>query len=231
MNIRLLIIHALFSSILLLASCGKSEEDVIQQVFDDYKEALANNNGEKAVECLDNRTIGYFNEVLDCALMCDSASLDTLSYYKGMMVMLSRHVISKEELLGFKDGKTFLSKLIDYGLSKGTDKKERSVTGIVVTGNTAVVKTEGDSVYLEYYFIKESPTFIVDKPEWKLHLLPNLRLVEGFTDSMASEKEIFYKKAHWIDICEEYSGRPVSDSIWHPIKVSAIDAMSTIDGR
>lgn len=101
---KLIILFLLFAG---FSNAQKSEEKAVRNSFDLYKSAILNDEGEKAINQVDSRTVAYYSNILDHVRNADSMKVETLSILDKLMVFSIRHRTSPEEIKSF-DGRSLL---------------------------------------------------------------------------------------------------------------------------
>ena len=123
--------------IILFGSCDlKSDEEQIKEVYENYKNAILDDDAELAVSFIDNNTEEYFNDILFHVINSDSIEISNLPTYDKMTIMIVRHTIEDEIILDL-DGKTLFQTLIS---DEFIDRQSILYTGIgevTVSGNDA----------------------------------------------------------------------------------------------
>lgn len=143
----------------------KSEETRIRATFKEYKIAVQEKDGKKAVSLLDSGTLNYYGELLQQIRSADSASIATFRLTDKVTLLTLRHRLSAREIWTF-DKAALLAYAVKEGLL-GRDAEEIPDLDIVeVKGSWAEAKIEakGGARAIDFYFSKEEEA-------WKLSLL------------------------------------------------------------
>jgi predicted ribosome-associated RNA-binding protein Tma20 len=64
-----------------LAFAQKKEIKKIKKSYNTYKDAILNDKSELAIQCIDKRTIAYYDSLLVWVKTADSAKLETYSFF------------------------------------------------------------------------------------------------------------------------------------------------------
>ena len=193
-------------------ACGQENDvQLVKKSFDQYKSAILNDKGEEASEYVDSRTIRYYSNILDLVKTADSSKVETLSILDKVMVLMIRHVASKEEILEF-DGKSLFVYAIDNGMVGKDGVSGGSIGEVTVNKDFAkgefVVNGEKSPVFLHFY--KEDG-------QWKVDLTSlfaaSAEAFKAMIDESGQEENetLFY-------IMELLTGRKPAPEIWQPVK-------------
>ena len=72
-----------------------SQIQQVKECFSRYKSAILNDEGEKAADYVDSRTINYYSKMLEVTKAADSAEVNRLNILDKLMVFTIRHRTSK----------------------------------------------------------------------------------------------------------------------------------------
>jgi hypothetical protein len=201
----------LFFALINIALGQKTEQDLVRKAFDSYKSSILNDKGEEAVKFVDNRTIMYYNDILDVVKNADSAKVETHSILDKIMVFSIRHRTSKEDILSF-DGKSLLIYAIKSGMVGKNSVANNSIGGVTIDGNFAkgqfVVNGQKAPFYLHFY--KEDQQWKIDLTS--LFPISTSALKKMADDSGKNENDYIF------GLLEMITGTKPGQGIWQPIQ-------------
>jgi hypothetical protein len=194
-------------------SWGQSgEESYVIESFIQYKAAILNNQGAKAVEFLDEQTVEYFGRILRQVWSADKESLGGESFVNRLMVLLLRHMTPAQVLLEM-DAQALLVHAIDNGWVGKTDLEGQTVRDVSIKGNfaRAALYQDDQATGLSFYFFKEDG-------RWKLDLVSLMQISNQALKEMAAQSGLESEDAFILSIIESLSGRKVPSDIYKPLK-------------
>lgn len=171
MTIRLLLLFPLFSCFACASEADEASdadklvEARIRALFQEYKAAIQDKDGEGAVDLLDSETLGYYEELLQHIRMADSASIATFRLTDKVTVLSMRHRLAAEEIWSF-DNKALLVYAVEEGLLGRDAAVIPNLDEVKVEGNWAVgkIKTPEGMRAPRFHFNREGDA-------WKMNLL------------------------------------------------------------
>ena len=195
----------LFVPMFVGCSTSPSDEQCVKDVFQAYRKALLDQNGEAAWSYIDSHTANYYGDMLSKSLSLPRDDLDRLELISQFMVLRLRLEFKKSKLESMTNKDVFV-----IGVQQGWIGKS-TVEGIVIdrieiNGHTAIAfMAKAPNVPL-FHFIKEADN-------WKLSLvrnleMPNLLFVKMLNDSGLSEREFL------IDLLSSVSIFQVDEKIF-----------------
>jgi hypothetical protein len=141
----------------------EKEEAKIKSCFAAYKKAILDDEGQKAVEFLSNKTIQYYAKSIDYCLHSDSTTVSELSLMDKFMVLALRHRTSAENLRNFT-GKEALIYAIQEGMVGKNSVALNEIGKIKIKENTAEAQlvVRGNPTPVNFTFFKENSVWKLD---------------------------------------------------------------------
>ena len=205
---------ALFLLVLLLPlfpCAAQSTQDSIRGTFNDYKSAILNDDGERAVGYVDSRTLAYYGEMLDKTKTADSSTVDALPIMDKLMVLAIRHRTSRADLLRFDAQKLFVYAIEQGMVGKGS-VMNIEIGEVTVDGATARGQFMSNGVPGPVYF------GFYDENGWKVDLTSIFPAANEAFQQMVDESTT-NENEYLIQILEMLTGTPASEDIWQPVTV------------
>ncbi|MEL6355630.1 MAG: hypothetical protein AAFQ37_01735, partial [Bacteroidota bacterium] len=137
---------------------------LIEQTFNDYKNAILNDEGEEAANYVDSRTMAYYVDILEKTRTADSIAVESLGIMDKMMVFFVRHR-TEEDLLKKFDGRQLFVHAVEEGMVGKESVVNNDIGKITIDGDfaKAQVLSQGRRMPMWYHFHKEDG-------QWKLDL-------------------------------------------------------------
>lgn len=187
------------------------EKKKVRKTYEEYKAALLSDNGERASNLVDSRTIKYYDDMLGLVKTGDSATVDALPVLDKIMVFVIRHRVAREDILRF-DGKAVFAEAVKKGMIDKSSAANNAIGEIVVTGDFAMAQilVDGKVIPSEFYFYKENK-------QWKINLtsiftVSSIAIKKIVEDSGQSENEFIFT------LLEYASQKRPGPEIWKPVK-------------
>ena len=184
-----------------------SEQVAVKASFDRYKQAILNDRGEEASECVDSRTIKYYDQMLDLVKNADSAKVNSSSIIDKIMVFSIRHRATRDEILSF-DGKSLFVYAIKKGMVSKNSVSNVTISEAMVDGDFAKAQliSQGQAVPIYFHFYREGGN-------WRINLTSLFPMTNGLfkkmvTDSGQEENEYLFS------LLEILTGKRPSEEIW-----------------
>lgn len=189
----------------------QTDDALIRQSFDSYRNAALSNDGAVAVQFLTNSTIQYYDGLLHKTIYADEDSLRSDSVSTRFTVLLVRHIATKEEILALRSGYDFVVFAINNGLTGESGLTQIELGSVHVTGDEAFVGLAGPTASEEkLHFIRENGV-------WKMDLVQTIRsadrLLVQLADGLNATEEEFIELTLLFK-----NGKPSSSKIWQPIQ-------------
>lgn len=191
--------------------CQQQDDSLVVKAFTQYKQAILNDQGEKAVDYVDTKTIQYYSKVLDWVKNADSASVEKFNILDKLMVLSVRHRTSREDIHKF-DGKELLVYAIKSGMVGKSSVMTISIGEVKINGNSAKGQIVSNGQKSPYNF-----EFNLENNQWKVDLTSIFdisapafkRLIQIGGDS---------ENDYLMSVLEMVSNKKPDSSIWKPIK-------------
>ncbi len=192
-------------------ACQNNDKKLISNVFNNYKTAILNDKGEEAVKYVDQRTIKYYNDMLDLVKNADSAKVEKLSMLDKLMVLAIRHRTSKEEILKF-EGRSLLIYAINSGMVGKNSVSNQNVGDITINDSFAKGQfiSSGQKTPFFFHFYKANS-------EWKIDLtslfpISNMALKKMVETYGANET------SYILSMLKMVTGKEPDSKIWQPVR-------------
>lgn len=206
---RLLLVMCLFLPVT-VAVGQTSDRLLITKVFDQYKSAIINDQGKKAVAVIDASTRNYYIQILGSIKTADSATIESLTLVDKITILAVRAKATKEEIIAIKDVDAFVYS-IDEGLAGKGSVSNNRLGKITITGTTAKAQavTAGKPIPLYFTFNKENGS-------WKMNLtdlfaIANDGFKELIKDSGMPEQEFL------LLVLSDMTGMEQTMELWKPV--------------
>lgn len=187
-------------------------EAEVRDLFDRYKAALLQGDGQLASELVDADTLTFFDEIRTLALAGDEESIHARPFVDRLLIVTMRHELPADTLTGMG-----LEDLLQHAVTAGWIGRQSiaqlgmgaveidgdHATGVAVTGG--LPPADGADV-LYYHFVREEGAW-----KFRFHSLVDgiNGLIASFTAQMGTDEDdlIFL-------LVEQLSGRKVLPDIW-----------------
>lgn len=184
---------------------------LVKQAFDNYKSAILNDKGEKAMEYVDSRTIKYYDYILEAAKNADSSKLNSLPLTDKITILTFRHRASREDIMSM-DGKGLFVYAIKNGMVGKNSVSNNSIGEVTVDQDFAKgqLVVRGKAVPMFFHFYRE-------QDQWKLDLtslfpIANMTFKKMVEDSGEEENDYLF------NLLEILTGKRPGPEIWQPMK-------------
>ena len=188
-----------------------SQNSDVKEAFYKYKESILNQQGELAASMVNQKTLFYYDDVLEASKNGDSLSIENEGFFKKFMVLSVRHRLRAEELFSMT-GKT----LFEHGVNQGWIGKE-SVQGI----ETGTIEEDGKNAMVQMFQNgKEVPYFFQFEKEngqWQLDLTSIMETSEVALKEYLKENNL-NENQFILQILEMVTGSAPDNAVWHPLK-------------
>lgn len=187
-----------------------ASNDEIITTFNNYRDALLNEDSDAAYNSIDSKTKKYYQKILNTVLYGKAEEVKQMSSIDKIFIIRSRHQIPPEELTTFNT-ESYFKYAVERGWIDKSSVTEIELADIVVEGDTATTKIKKNGQIVPFGF-----TFRKENNQWKLDLtsifsISNLAFQKAIEESGMSEDEfVFY-------LVEVVSNSTVNNSVWNPI--------------
>jgi len=206
------IVLIIFLSTFLLSCENNKEEERINESFNNYKNAVINDNGKDAVKYVDTRTIKYYSRLLELTKTADSIQIEKSTIIEKFFVLAVRHTTPKDSIYKFT-GKTLFSYAIEKGMTGKDGAIQLYINQIDIDNNFAIVKLKSKNaksdpgINLHYY--KENGVW---KADWtSFFILGNVAFKNLIKSSGQEENEFI------MNVLNEVYGKQNID-VWKPLR-------------
>jgi len=205
-----------FVSIVLLVALKSSgqdaEEKKIYECFKQYKSLILQGKGEEAVQLIDSNTHRYFENTLKASIYADKKEIEALPLIDRLSVLLVRHRISADDLLKMT-GREYFVQSVKQGMFGKNSLAPIELGKTEVSGSSARAQIIRDLEDTEMWF-----RFHKEEGQWKIDLTSlfeptTLGLLSALAKEGMSEQDFIFASL-------ESTGKPVTDSIWSPLKTN-----------
>ena len=202
-----------------------SEEAEVRRVFQAYKDALLEGDGETAAGLVDSGTLAYFESIQSLALAGSEEEVRARPFVDRLLVVTMRHELDRD-MLATMDLEDLLRHAIAAGWIGKASIRQLDIgeveisgdeaTGLALTGGAPPPSQDGEIDPLRYSFIREDGV-------WKFRfgsLVASLnRVITQFAQQMgANEDDLIFT------LVQAISGRQVLPDIWSGPRASEPEA-------
>lgn len=165
--------YIIFSCISILTACEsgpdekalkqEAEINLIKEAFTKYKAAVLSQKGYDAVKCLNQKTIDYYDDILNKIKFANKEEISALSSVDQMQILAIRHIYPKETISTLT-GLTLYASTVTEGLMKGDALKTINIGHVATKGNKAKgqMVTNGEKTSIYFDFSKEDNQWKID---------------------------------------------------------------------
>lgn len=195
---------------LILISCNsKSDEELIYECFENYKNAVHDGATESASYYVDQNTLTYYDAMLEHIRKSDSLELTELPVNEQLLIITIRHNLTKEKINEL-NGKALFKLLITPEYTDTESILSQEIGTIIVEGNEA----EGKIISLG----SESPwgyKFYRTADEWKIDVTSINFLAEDVVNDFLKENNLTASQ-YIIESIEKKTGSLPARGVWNP---------------
>ena len=185
----------------------------VQAVWEQYRQAVLTNDGDLASQVVDRATVEYYDEMLDWAKNYNRKDLMELNALDWSVVLIIRHLSSKEELSGMKTGEE-LHRWIGSAGVYGDPSQLPQIGKISVEGRKAKAEMIANGqLYPDSYI-----HFNFEDDKWKVNIPGIMEIAKKPIDQALAQDgalELFITgvKSQLLEL----SGREAGEEIWLPL--------------
>jgi hypothetical protein len=188
-----------------------SEENLIREIFDNYKSAIINGNGEEAVKYMDSRTIKYYSDILEHVKTSDSAAVENLNVLDKITVLSIRHRAPREDILNF-DGKALVIFAFNSGMIGKNSVEKYSISSVAIDSSFAKAHFMANGNPTPFYF-----HFHKEEGKWKIDL-NSLYPISEKTFKRIAEDSKQNGNGCLLSLIGIMTGEMPDNKVWHPVK-------------
>ena len=190
------------------------EQAEVRDVFNSYKNALLQGDGESAARLVDSDTLEYFRSIQSLALEGDAESVKARAFVDRLLVVTMRHELDPETLAAM-DLEDLLRHAIEAGWIAKASILQLGIGEVTVEGEeaSAVALVNGVVPPAEEGVEPLSYAFVRENAEWKFRfssLVEGLNhVISAFTAQMGADEDDMI-----FTLVQALSGRQVLPEIW-----------------
>lgn len=180
----------------------------VRDSFESYINATVNNNGQAALDLLDTKTKDYYKTALSIVLYAEREDVERLDALDKFLVLRSRNVIPKQQLVTFQGDDLLLYALNNGMIGKDIVRLKIQNQNIRTNGNfaQAIIEEAGGRFTLNFY--KEDNI-------WKIDITSVLKNARFLYDKI--QKELNMDDNEFVFYLLEADGIKPTDDVWLPI--------------
>ncbi|NEQ53259.1 MAG: hypothetical protein F6K11_24500 [Leptolyngbya sp. SIO3F4] len=184
----------------LSVTSNSEEENLIRQVFEQYRAALSQYNGEAALVAMDTQSVAWYGEVLEYALTLDRDALNQLNLIEKFNVIRLRNEFSQDELEKLT-GEALIIINVERGWTVQLSVDDMELTNVEISDSFGAI-TFDEKVGPISLFIKEDRQWRF--MHWKVIDLANSGFEEILQESGLPEDEFI---ARFLDLSLPFDER------------------------
>ncbi|OSZ77974.1 hypothetical protein CAP35_06815 [Chitinophagaceae bacterium IBVUCB1] len=151
--------------LLFVGGCKQTEDKKqIKACFNQYKQAAIESDGAKAIQCIDSKTIEFYDSIMYYIINYDSNKIVALPFLEKVTVLTSKFLINNDSLIQF-NGRKLFEHSVDIGLISKETIIHLQIDTIVIDKSFAIAyistRNKKTGIYL---------TFYKNDGDWKLNL-------------------------------------------------------------
>lgn len=193
------------------ATAESPEVAAVRQLFERYKTALLDGDGEVASALVDAATLEYFEEIKRLTVEGDASAIGERPFVDRLLIVTMRHELPPETLadMGLED---LLRHAVEAGWIGKQSIRQLGIGDIEVAGDeaTGVAVTTGlqtaDAEPLYYRFVREDE-------EWRFRFSSLVESINGVVAQLTAQLGTDEDDLIFL-LVEQLSGRQVLPEIW-----------------
>jgi len=202
----------LFLAVLLISSCGgKSDADMIKSTFDYYQNAVVDNNGKAAADCLDSKTLEWYSKILEMTKESNKSSLEKINFLSKKSVLAIRQEFNKKQINDLNP-KTAFAFAVEKSLYDQDFLKGAGFNNLKIENDKAIVALAKDGKGIKDNFL----TFKKEGGKWKINFAALINAQDDDATGILVEN-IPSENAHALKAIKELSDKPIKSYIWKPV--------------
>lgn len=193
-----------------LRESDAQESALVRACFDGYKEAILDQDGDRAVGMVDETTLKYYGRMRELALHGKHEDVRDLSTTNKLMVLMLRHLIPLDALTEMTSESLFVYAVGNGWIGRASViSNEVGDIGVGGTSATGVHVFQGQETPFKWIFRKE-------EGGWKINLT-SMMVMGDQALKMAVRKSGLPENDFLFSVLESVSGRRVQDTVWQPL--------------
>ncbi len=191
----------------------KNERKLVKQAFQNYKNALLNQDGEEAVRHVSSDTVAFYGKTKNRALNMPENKLKQQEPYEKLMVLMMRLKMSASELSDMEDRDVF-AYAVDNGWIGKKGVRNTTLQNVKISNDQATVsatrKSRRRTRKAEFDFVRENGA-------WKYTLMPK---IEDLNKGMrkAIQKNNVDENTYLTGVIQKSTGEKPEPEIWQPLQ-------------
>ncbi|MCL2304047.1 MAG: hypothetical protein FWC43_01740 [Planctomycetaceae bacterium] len=188
----------------------KAGEKEIRDCFDRYKKSLLDAQGEDAFECIDQKTISYYESLLDDVKFATRQKIEQMPLMHKMTVLMIRHQVPEEMILSMS-GKELFVYAVENGMIGKDSVANVELGTITVTKGSAKTKIISNG--------KEAPfgfAFTFEDGQWRMDITSAFPIMQKALKAVAQQQGMS-DNDFIFSLLETLTNKKPSDSIWEPL--------------
>jgi hypothetical protein len=201
--------------------CNNPEKDKneVRKTFDNYKNAIIYDKYDEAANCLDSRTLAYYDTLLWHIQYSDSAIVASLPVMDQLLVLMVRDVAATKEIIAF-NGKSLFAYCIKNKLIDKNDVTNAHIDKVEIDGKFAKGRLITESMKDEK---EDSPklsnavwlNFYKEANQWKIDMTSLLYLANKIFAGQVSGMKLSVSEFA-IEAIVMHTGKIPNPEIWKP---------------
>jgi len=189
---------------------SQGEKEKVKQAFKNYKQAILNDEGSKAVSYTDSKTLKYYNTALHKIKHADSLDLINMKRLDRFTVLAIRYRANKDEIMKF-NGRSLFEYAINAGMVGKGSVMNNTIGDVEINGNTAkgrLLVNEAVTPF-QLHFNKESG-------RWKVDITSIFPVAENAFDKMIKNSSMD-ENMYLMMILSMMSNEAPKNEVWKAV--------------
>jgi len=189
---------------------SQSEQEEVKQAFNNYKEAILNDQGDKAVNYTDSKTLKYYSSALEKVKHADSLALINMKRLDRFTVLAIRYRASKNEIMQFS-GRSLLVYAINSGMVGKNSVMNNSIGTVEIKDKSAngQLLVNDNATPFQLQFNKESG-------QWKVDITSIFPIAETAFENMIKNSSMD-ENMYLMMILSMMTGEDPKNDIWKAV--------------
>jgi len=200
---QILVLIILF--IVCIGQSMPSPEKLIREVFESYRQALIDKDGDKAWYYIDSQTINFFEDLRNKSLTLSYEDMNGLDVMKKFIILRLRNDFNKKQLETMNPKDIFVAG-VERGYISNDTIKDIKLNKIEVQGNIASGFVSQAPKIPSFYFAEANGI-------WKVALVKNMDMGNAFFEKMLDQSGMT-EKEFLIDLLSQVSSSEVKKGIF-----------------
>ena len=188
----------------------KTDEKEIRDCFTRYKQSILNTQGKVAVEYVDQKTIKFYDEILEQVKSARRPDIEQETFIVKMMILTIRHRVPKETILSMS-GKELVIYSVESGMISKDSVAKLELGTVIVNGDVASTTIVSDGIQAPFGF-----SFVFEGGRWKMNLISFLSVGEKALKVVAQQQKMSENDFIFF-LMENSTGKKPTASVWEPL--------------